>query len=59
VTMLPAKVQEALRQHLEIVRRQHEWDLAHPNRAGTAGASKCRDHHDLHPCNESRRPRRA
>ena len=28
VTMLPEKVQPALRQHLEMVRRQHEWDLA-------------------------------
>ena len=28
VTMLPTKVQPALRQHLEMVRRQHDWDLA-------------------------------
>jgi len=28
VTMLPAKVQPALRQHLEMARRQHDWDLA-------------------------------
>jgi integron integrase len=28
VTMLPMKVQPALRQHLEMVRRQHDWDLA-------------------------------
>ena len=26
--MLPGKVQPALRQHLEMVRRQHDWDLA-------------------------------
>ncbi len=28
VTMLPLKVEAALQQHLEMVRRQHDWDLA-------------------------------
>ena len=28
VTMLPVKVQPPLREHLEMVRRQHDWDLA-------------------------------
>jgi integrase len=28
VTMLPVKVQSALREHLDIVRRQHSWDLS-------------------------------
>lgn len=28
VTMLPVKVQPPLREHLETVRRQHDWDLA-------------------------------
>ncbi|MCU0977761.1 MAG: tyrosine-type recombinase/integrase [Pirellulaceae bacterium] len=28
VTMLPVKVQSALREHLDIVRRQHDWDLS-------------------------------
>jgi len=28
VTMLPARVQPALRQHLEMVHRQYDWDLA-------------------------------
>jgi len=28
VTMLPTKTQPAQRQHLEMVRRQHEWDMA-------------------------------
>jgi integrase len=29
ITLLPAKVVEPLRAHLEMVRRQHSWDLAH------------------------------